>query len=54
MWGIGGILGPPIAGAATDAFGIDAIPVTVSLVYVLLLLGLGLSGGKLVRSAAHG
>jgi len=54
MWGIGGILGPPIAGAATDAFGIDAIPVTVSLVYVVLLLGLGLSGGRLVRSAAHG
>ena len=29
MWGIGGMLGPPIAGAATDAFGIDAIPVTI-------------------------
>jgi MFS family permease len=54
MWGIGGIMGPPIAGAATDAFGINAIPVTVSLVYVVLLLGLGLSGGKFVRSAAHG
>jgi MFS family permease len=54
MWGIGGLLGPPIAGAATDAFGIDAIPATISLVYVVLLLGLGLSGGKFVRSAAHG
>lgn len=54
MWGIGGLLGPPIAGAATDAFGIDAIPVTISLIYVVLLLGLGLSGGRFVRSAAHG
>jgi MFS family permease len=54
MWGIGGLLGPPIAGAATDAFGIDAIPATISLIYVVLLLGLGLSGGKFVRSAAHG
>jgi MFS family permease len=54
MWGIGGLLGPPIAGAATDAFGIDAIPLTVCLVYVLLLVGLTLTGGRLVRSAAHG
>jgi fucose permease len=54
MWGIGGLLGPPIAGAATDAFGIDAIPATISLIYVVLLLGLGLSGGRFVRSAAHG
>ncbi|WP_162914094.1 MFS transporter [Taklimakanibacter lacteus] len=54
MWGIGGLLGPPIAGAAIDAFGINAIPVTISLVYVVLLLGLSLSGGKFVRSLAHG
>ncbi|TMJ36284.1 MAG: MFS transporter [Alphaproteobacteria bacterium] len=54
MWGIGGLLGPPIAGAATDAFGIDAIPTTISLIYVVLLLGLCLSGGKFVRSAARG
>lgn len=54
MWGIGGLLGPPIAGAATDAFGINAIPVTISLVYVVLLLGLALSGGRFVRTLAHG
>jgi MFS family permease len=54
MWGIGGLLGPPIAGAATDAFGIDAIPLTVCLVYVLLLVGLTFTGGRFVRSAAHG
>jgi len=54
MWGIGGLLGPPIAGAATDAFGIEAIPVTIAAIYVVLLIGLGLAGGKLVRAAAHG
>jgi MFS family permease len=54
MWGIGGLLGPPIAGAATDAFGIEAIPVTIASIYVVLLIGLGLAGGKLVRTAAHG
>lgn len=54
MWGFGGILGPPIAGAATDAFGIISIPVTVTLIYVILLAGLGLSRGQLVQSAAHG
>ncbi|WP_119269859.1 MFS transporter [Taklimakanibacter deserti] len=54
MWGIGGLLGPPIAGAATDAFGIDAIPLTVCLVYVLLLICLAFTGGRFIRSAAHG
>lgn len=54
MWGVGGILGPPIAGAATDAFGIVAIPITVTLIYVVLLIGLGLSRGRLVQGGAHG
>ncbi len=54
MWGIGGILGPPIAGAATDAFGIVAIPITVTAIYVVLLIGLGLSRGRMVKGAAHG
>jgi len=54
MWGIGGLLGPPIAGAATDAFGIDAIPLTVCLIYALLLICLAFTGGRFIRSAAHG
>lgn len=54
MWGVGGILGPPIAGAATDAFGIVAIPITVTAIYIILLIGLGLSRGRLVKGAAHG
>ncbi len=52
MWGVGGLVGPPIAGAAIDAFGANAMPVTLALSYVVLLIGLALSGGRLVRSAA--
>lgn len=54
MWGVGGLVGPPIAGAAIDAFGANAMPVTLAASYVVLLIGLALSGGRLVRSAAHG
>jgi len=54
MWGVGGLVGPPIAGLAIDLFGIDAMPVTLAGFYVVLLAGLILSGGKLVRGAAHG
>ncbi|MFT3987394.1 MFS transporter [Aestuariivirga sp.] len=49
MWGIGGLIGPPIAGTAIDMFGINAMPVTLAVFYAILLLGLALNGGKLVR-----
>ena len=52
MWGIGGLVGPPIAGAAIDLFGINAFPVSLASVYVILLIGLALTGGRLIRSAA--
>ncbi|MFN4142569.1 MFS transporter [Aestuariivirga sp.] len=54
MWGVGGLIGPPIAGAAIDLFGINAMPVTLAFFYVLLLAGLIMSGGRLVRGEAHG
>ncbi|MGH6821513.1 MAG: MFS transporter, partial [Methylocella sp.] len=54
MWGVGGLLGTPIAGAAIDAFGIDAMPVTLAVFYAILLAGLALSGGRLVREPSHG
>jgi len=54
MWGVGGLLGPPIAGLAIDLFGIGAMPVTLAGFYVVLLGGLLISGGRLVRGAAHG
>lgn len=54
MWGIGGLIGPPIAGLAIDLFGINAMPVTLAAFYVILLTGLFFSGGKLVRETANG
>lgn len=54
MWGVGGLIGPPIAGIAIDQFGINALPVTLAAFYLLLLAGLGLSRGQLVRGMAHG
>ena len=54
MWGIGGLIGPPIAGLAIDIFGINAMPVTLASFYVILLTGLFFSGGKLVRETASG
>ena len=54
MWGVGGLIGPPVAGAAIDLVGIDAMPFTLAAFYVLLLAGLAFTGGKLVRSKADG
>jgi MFS family permease len=53
MWGVGGLVGPPVAGFAIDLFGISAMPVTLALFYVILLAGLLASGGKLVRETAR-
>jgi MFS family permease len=50
MWGVGGLIGPPLAGALIDAFGINAMPVTLAGFYVLLLVGLIITKGKLVRA----
>jgi MFS family permease len=54
MWGVGGLVGPPIAGIAIDLFGIHAMPVTLAMFYVVLLIGLLISGGRLVREAPVG
>ena len=49
MWGVGGLVGPPAAGAAIDAFGINAMPYTLALLYLALLICVVANGGKLVR-----
>jgi MFS family permease len=54
MWGVGGLVGPPIAGLAIDLFGAGAMPVTLAGFYVMLVAGLLASGGKLVRETAVG
>jgi fucose permease len=54
MWGVGGLVGPPIAGVAIDTFGINAMPVTLASFYVILLIGLIRNRGHLVRHPHHG
>ena len=54
MWGIGGLIGPPVAGAAIDLVGIDSMPVTLAGFFVLLLVALTVTGGRLVRNKPHG
>jgi MFS family permease len=51
-WGIGGIIGPPLAGAALDNFGVNALPAFFIVLYTLLVVLLFTSGGRLVRGAA--
>jgi MFS family permease len=54
MWGVGGLIGPPIVGAAIDAFGVNAMPISLAAFYVVLLIGLAISGGHLIRGAPRG
>jgi MFS family permease len=49
-WGIGGIVGPPLVGAAIDAFGIHSLPAFLVILYVGLVILLFASRGKLVRA----
>jgi hypothetical protein len=49
MWGIGGIAGPPIAGVALGAFGPNGVPLVLAVTYVVLIAGLAVSQGRLVR-----
>jgi len=54
MWGVGGLVGPPVAGIMIDTFGINAMPVTLASFYVILLIGLALNGWHLVREPLRG
>jgi MFS family permease len=51
-WGVGGIAGPPIVGAAIDVVGIQALPVFIVALYGVLAVLLFVSKGRLVRTAA--
>ena len=50
MWGLGGIIGPPIAGRVIDSFGINAFPLVLAGFYAVLLLGLLARGGRVATS----
>ena len=49
MWGVGGIAGPPLAGLALDLVGPAGISYVLASFYVLLIAGLLVTGGGLVR-----
>jgi hypothetical protein len=36
MWGIGGIVGPPLAGAAMDIMGPEGLPITLGVTFAIL------------------
>jgi MFS family permease len=49
MWGLGGLVGPPLAGAAIDAFGMRAMPFSLAILYAFLLIALFINGGRLAH-----
>lgn len=50
MWGVGGLIGPPLTGSLIDGFGIGVLPWVLAAIYVLLLVTLLLNGGRVVRA----
>jgi MFS family permease len=51
MWGIGGIIGPPIAGRLIDLYGINVFPWVLAGIYTLVVLALAFNRFKFSRLA---
>ncbi len=49
LWGIGGLLGPPICGRLIDYFGANALPYTLAGLHLFLLIVLACNGFKVMR-----
>jgi MFS family permease len=52
LWGLGGAIGPPIAGQIIDHFGINTLPYMMAMCYAVVLAGVLLAGGKIVPVTA--
>jgi MFS family permease len=52
-WGIGGIIGPPVAGRLIDKFGVNALPLSIAAIYVVLSLGLALNRWQLIQQPSR-
>jgi MFS family permease len=39
LWGVGGLIGPPVTGFAIDQFGVNAMPIILALIFLLLIFG---------------
>jgi hypothetical protein len=46
MWGVGGIIGPPVSGGAMELWGPEGLPVTLALVYAGLAVFGVVRGGR--------
>jgi MFS family permease len=51
MWGVGGIVGPPVAGRLIDLFGINVFPLVLAGIYMAVLLAISLNRFRLSRPA---
>lgn len=51
MWGLGGLIGPPLAGWLIDGFGVNALPMFLAGIYGALLVLLAVNGGRIVKPA---
>jgi MFS family permease len=48
MWGLGGLIGPPLAGRMIDSYGINTMPLFLAAIYIVLLLVLMLNRGHIL------
>jgi MFS family permease len=51
MWGVGGIIGPPIAGRLIDLYTINVFPPVLAGIYVLVVAGLAVNRFQIARPA---
>ena len=54
MWGIGGIVGPPVTGWVFSAAGHETLPYVLAAPYMVFAVCLAVSGGHLVRRSCCG
>jgi MFS family permease len=50
LWGVGGLIAPPVAGFAIDQFGVNAMPVILAVIFLLLLVGFAANRFSLLRA----
>ena len=51
MWGVGGIIGPPVAGRLIDLYSINVFPPVLAGIYVLVVAGLAVNRFQIARPA---
>lgn len=49
MWGVGGIIGPPVAGNLIDTYGINVFPAVLAAIYALVVIAISLNRFQISR-----